>query len=287
LIYVSCKDLKDKYTIKGKEQVNAFYYKKLNIIECAHRGYSFFWQEKAFIARLGLPVLLLKFISYMAIYMLNLGESYFHHGLLLLPISFVEGWFLAILIRLAMFKERPTTLLECAHAPQKNALFATAIMFTLIKLVSAFLAALALENGLAEFQVNTENSDEIEPNLSIVLLAIAMFVAGLWAFRLIWLYVPIAMDIASTQFLKSIKPFGSSFYFMGIWMICSFPIMMVLGFSIQFVGLIGSVEANSFSVVQHIIIHAMQSITELIVSIVSTLAIAYALYAIIFDSKDT
>ncbi len=256
-----------------------------NFIDSASHGYQFIWHKRSTILRLAVPVFILKLLTYIAIFTLGYGEEYMHQGLILLPAAFAEGWLLALLIRMAMFQEHPITLMKPANPAHTNILLASTIIFVLIKLITALLAALAMQNGLAELQTDLQTQQDTEQNLGAFLLAVAGFTLILWSFRLIWLYIPTAMNIPPLQFLKRIKPFSSSFYLIALWMICSLPIMMVLMFIMQFINIIFPISGEEISLIHRYAIITIQSITELIVSIISTIAIAYAIHALMFKKE--
>ena len=185
---------------------------------------------------------------------------------------------------MAMFREQPIINKNQKHTTQAHkALLASAIIYTLIKLISGVAAAFIMTQGLHinEPIANQDNTTSITTFLTS-LLAIGGII---WAFRLIWLYVPAAMNIPAIDFLKRLGPLSSSFPLIGIWLICTLPIIAITLLSFQIITVLIPIQ-NLFSETgQRIIILIWQAVTETTVSITATIAIAYATYNLIYPNK--
>lgn len=256
---------------------------KFDFIEASVHGYRFLWTQRITIARMAMPLLLIKIGTFLAILLMGYEEEYLRQGLILLPVSFAEGWLLALLIRMAMFREQPFTKNHEHSKKAHNALLTSAIIYTLIKLVSGAAAAFIMTQGLhlSEPAANPENTASITTFFAS-LLAIGGII---WAFRLIWLYVPAAMDIPAIDFLKRLGPLSSSFPLIGIWLICTLPIMAITILGFQIIAAIIPIQEIFPETGQRIIILIGQAITEIAVSITATIAIAYATYDLIYPQK--
>jgi len=262
---------------------------QFDFIECAVNGYRFFWREKPLIARLALPALAIKLTSFMLIYGFALQEEYLTQGLVLIPASFAEGLLIAMLIRMEMFQEPPLAPGKDGAADnRKNLILAAAIGYTLIKMAVALAASFILAQGLAQLPAEGQepSAEEMQQSLVSLLIGLGGFVFMLWSFRLAWLYVPMAMDVPLLHYLKEIRVFPHSMMLLGIWLVCALPVMLGAIIATQIVvGLISAAGLTNPGLLEYVSILA-NAVAELVVAIISSIAIAYAVYTQTLSKRD-
>lgn len=258
---------------------------KFDFIDAAAAGYRFVIIEHQTLYHLALIPFLVKLVSFVLVVMLGLETAYLTQGLILLPSYFVEGWLIAQVLRLAVLGERwPGSL---SGDQEKDAelyqerqicLKSSMIVYVLIKLIASVISGLSLESEAYIEQVKATSG---EPNAISYITAIAVVMLFIWAFRLLWLYIPMALGQRIGDFLRSIKPYSSSVYMMGTWVLCAIPVAFLLLTLSQGLGAMFGLEEGALTppAYQYIVV-LMQAFFELFTAIVSSVAIAYTIATI-------
>jgi hypothetical protein len=259
---------------------------KFDFVEAAASGYRYVWNERRALLPLTFMPLAVKIGSYAVIALLGLHYNYLRQGLVMLPAFLIEGFIVALVIRMAVFGERYNNLYELGteKAPlastTRRAILASVVTYLLIKLILAFLG------GTAMAAQEIEKSGALpEPNGSPMVTAILILVFMLWAFRFLWLYVPVAMGISAADFLRMIKPYVSSVYILGMWMLCFVPFSLALLVMTK-AGLIifppiDGVPSQPYLLVMSVV----NSVIELGLALTSSIAMAYAVRMIASGEK--
>jgi hypothetical protein len=192
-----------------------------DFIDSAAWGYRFAWQERRTLLRLaGIPFLV-RLASFAVITVLGLEENYLRQGLILIPSYFVEGWMVVQAVRMTAPSAGPGG--EDLHERVRS-LSAAMILYVLIKLaVSLFAAMAAMAQALPGGAAAAP-----EPGAGALVAAMAFLFLSLWGFRLLWLYVPVALDYPALDFLRRIRGMTASFSMMAIWLLCFMPIALLL-----------------------------------------------------------
>src|SRR5690606_1781751 len=163
-----------------------------DFIDSAVKGYKFVWAERGYIARLALPLLVIKFASFIFISSTGLEGNVLRQGLVYLPSYFVEGWLLAQLIRLSLFGERwPVPVTEASKdfvLGRSRAVQAGMAVYVMIQMFMTLTLGLIAQNAPAESQ----RADLPEPTFGTFVAGIIALAVIIWAFRLLWLYIPAA-----------------------------------------------------------------------------------------------
>lgn len=243
-----------------------------DFIDCSLRAYAYVWANRQQIARLCGAVLLFKIMSLVAISLLELETQRLRQGLLLLPSYFLEGWVISIII---------ATAVQSLKGPlfnpdvQKRNAIAGAIVYTLVKLMLAFVMGMTLAGQ--DFSAPPE---ETAAN-GMFIVAVLMVGFMIWSFRFFWVYVPIALGYTVQDFLIKFKKFSASFYMIGLWLMCSVPFVVGILLLLQLLqGLMVTPEGAAPSIAAMIMFSALQAFFDFAVSLVSSLGMAYGIHSV-------
>ena len=247
-----------------------------DFIEAASNGYQFVWDKRAQIARIALIPFVIKLVCFFGVTALSDDANYLRHGLLLTPSYFAEGWLVAHLIRIAMFKDPWPGSAESAQVSNKSIVHAAVIIYVLIKLAMAFIAGYVLTT-----QAGTAGAAESgQASLYMFLFIIILFVGMLWAFRLVWLYVPAALGYGLKAFLIRTSKFSFSMYLIGTWLLCFVPLALALILASKFLSTAFPGTGDDVSMMFTYSLTAVQAFLEIVVACVSSVAIAHGIKSI-------
>jgi hypothetical protein len=256
-----------------------------DFIESSAKGYRFLALNREAVLRLAAVPLILKLASFLGVAVLDMDDNFLRQGLLLLPSYFAEGWLIAQLIRMAVFNEswpiaitgnktQDLALVNTRGRP----ILAAAVMYLLVKLALSVFSGLMMSAGAAQPAPPPAAAD----SSIMVLIAAAVGVAFLvWLFRFLWLYIPMALGLPLADFLIRIKAFMTSVYMLGTWLLCFVPPALMLVVAAWFFGYVFPVGADGEPTEAYTyIMVAVQAVLEMVISMVSSVAMAFGLYSI-------
>lgn len=261
---------------------------RFDFIDSAVFGYRFLIVEHALVARMMLFPFVLKLVSFLIVTALDLDQNYLRQGLVLIPSYFAEGWLVAQLIRLAIFRETWPAMLsgdrkkdmEVLHV-RFRAIMAGTIIYVLLKLFMSLFTGLLLE---ANFDY--QSTQEAEPSSFVFLLSLLAMIFVIWAFRFFWLYIPAALDYSIRDFLYRIRSFKSSLYMIAIWILCFTPLaLMFLMASEFFVALFPAAQEGKVPAAYQYSMVVVQAALELCIAMVTSVAMAYRISSLYRKGK--
>lgn len=226
-----------------------------------------------------LPLAVMPFLvktgSFAAVLLLGLESNILRQGLLLLPAYFIEALWVVVVIRMAMFGERFDRVAAGQGQIDENvkrAVMGAALVYVLTKLITYFLS------GTMMMAREIEKSPMMpEPNGAPFLTLIMIMVFMVWAFRFLWLYVPVATGMTVRRFLEIIRPFMSSIYLIALWILCSIPVSAVLlGVARLLMAAFPGVDGQG-SMVYTVLLAPLRAAAELGIAGVTGVAMAHAL----------
>lgn len=210
-----------------------------DIIKSAGAGYGLIWEERRYLAKLALVPCIVKFCCYALISLLGWEENLLRQALVLLPSYFADGWLFCHLTRLLFLEHRwpfrPTGHIEKdmrVIADRAAGIVGGTLTFVVIKFLLAGAGALAYAVGLAGLAI--QEQPEQGGNGGLFLLTLFLLGLFLWAFRLLWLYIPAAVNYPLRRFLKELGGYGASFSLIGTWLFCFLPPFFVFGKLLSF-----------------------------------------------------
>ncbi len=266
-----------------------------DFIEAAVKSYEFVWRERKYLARVAFPVIFVKIACLMAVVTFGLQDMYLRQGLIMLPGYVVEALFMVGLIRYALYGENifiwgrsflseqpPKSMIPMVGSRGRVQSVQAGVALYL-------LAAVALLGffGFVMDYVQTidprtiENSNPDKPPTFITgVFILSMFAASIWLFRLFWLYIPAAMGVPLSGFLRRIRGFSSSVYMIGAWLMCLLPPMVVFAFGFQVLSAVFTQGTYGFIIASAV----FQSIFEVIVVSLQVMAMTHGFTEILFGS---
>ena len=255
-----------------------------DIIDAAGYGYQLAWREKRYLARLATVPLFVQFCCLLVILLAGWGDRSLLSTMILLPSFFAAGWMLSHYVRLIFLDQRwpfrPAG--DPAADRQEMQDRAAGLMAgTLVFVISRFLTG----GQTAWFfhlldqvnQVSKVNPPQLSSTMAVVFLA--TMAVSLWAFRFMWFYIPAVLGYNLRQCVRDLRGIATSFYMIGLTIICSIPVM-----GVQY--LIASVAAAPYDLSHpaglpltfDIFLAMLDSIAETVIAFIATGAMAYALY---------
>ena len=215
-----------------------------DMINAVGNAYLTSWAERRYLLRMALIPLLIKYICYLISVLYAGNDSIIRLSLIMLPAYFAEGWFLAHWARTIVLNHRwpfrpsgddRADLDQLAK--RGRGILSGMVGFTLINLLLAGYFAFFMSYIPADLDPQTA-----DPKIAIV--GMAMMVTSFLGFRLVWIYIPLALNFPVVAYIEKLKPMMSSIYMIGLWLVCFVPtviVMQLLG-SLM-IGLAGEGEA--------------------------------------------
>lgn len=201
-----------------------------NIINAVRAGYEFMLQERAYLLRLALIPTLIKLVCYVAALSLGFENNMVRMAIVLLPASLAEGWMLAHVIRLITLGQRwpfrPTGDMDADMAALRvrmHGVMSGLIAYALINVLLAGLLALAM--GMAPDVAEGAQPQAGDAGRALVMLGV--MVGMVWAFPLMWVFVPLSLSMDARDWLREVKGFRFSLPMIAVWMLCFLPVTAI------------------------------------------------------------
>lgn len=245
-----------------------------DIVTAAGNAYTKVWQERAYLFTLAVIPAVVKFLCLVVILSFDFGENSLRSTLVMIPAYFVEGWMLSHWVRLIVLGQRwpfqPTgdddadmrVLNERARG-----VLGGMIVYVLIQM---------LVSGVWTWVMSLPGDPEAlqNPDLKLRLTSVAVFVFMLWAFRFLWIFIPVAANYTMKGFLQDVAHPKLSLYMVAVWLICAVPgFMLMTGLTLPFLLSEGE-EISSF---MRFMSAGIQVVLEVIINLLATAGIAYGL----------
>jgi hypothetical protein len=283
---------------------------QFDLIEAAGFGYRCVWDERAYLFRLALIPVLLKLVCTLVIFHFNFENDFLKQGLIMLPASLAEGWLLAQFLRTLLMQERwPITLPINPTQEQMDKIYRRAKGIVACCLVYVLISLCAYAAKFAYFEVDksaaqllqvgaevTQNAVATEPLKGVApsggenpllesfkfIPAILAMVLGIWAFRLLWLYIPFSVLMNPMSFLRHLGGFMASVRLLGLFMITMIPLLLTGIFISRLLispFLEGTGDGAELQPFGEFIMIFISVLTEIVTVLVSTAAVAFSMRA--------
>ncbi|MCK5374169.1 MAG: hypothetical protein KAJ40_02695 [Alphaproteobacteria bacterium] len=219
-----------------------------DFIEASAKGYEFSWRERSYLLRAAIPLILVKFFCTLAIYFFNIPNQSLLSGFVHIPAYVVEALYMISVIRFIVFREplfnframaqfvinmksetKDKSSSSAQHkvvSNEKTQMFKAGVVFyLLIKTIQTAMTGALLEYSQT---IDPQASSQVTPpNMLSVLFALIVVAGMLWAFRLIWLYIPVTLGYSIKGFLAHAKGMMSSFSMFATWFMCYLPLVVL------------------------------------------------------------
>lgn len=262
-------------TIKRKIAVAGF-----DFVESASHAYRFLWVQRSAILRFSAMALAIKILSLIALVVFGLQEFSLRQGLYLLPSFFIEGWAIATLVIMALHEhEARSETRKSILAPGKDTarnIKAAMIVYVLTKLMLSFVVGSVYGDQQAAPEAAAS-----EPSMQSFFMALVIIAFMIWAFRFLWIYIPVVMGRSVREYLARFRAYSDSFPMLGVWILCFVPAMIALKVLAEmFGGVMNILGFGSETIVFESGLAMIQALADYLLSLLSSLAVAYGMYSV-------
>ncbi len=265
---------------------------KLDILTIAIDAYKKSWASRRYLLRLAAVPLALKLFCFtIASQYVSGNGNYMGFMLIMVPALVAEGWMLAHYTRFLILGQtwpfRATGNMDAdmaVLADRARGILGGMIVFVLINMAVGFLNELVVRT-MGPYMPESPDTQMVEVPPHIALLSVILVGFIFWGFRLLWLYIPYALNMTIKPYLAGIKGLSTSLHMLGLWLLCFVPFIILLKILsalivAPFSHLLGADIGGFFSIIFSVV-------TDTFKSIVTTAGMAFALRAIFAPSKKT
>lgn len=243
-----------------------------DIFAATKEGFRYVADNHKLVIRLAAIPILVKFISYVTVLSLGLEENVLRKGLVLFPSYLLEGYLICTLVRLAIFKHeamiQPPGADSHEHYRRRAAdIQAGAIVYTLLKMLASLIVGV-----MSEMEIDPPQQEAAAGSSFEVFFGMALFIIFMiWAFRLLWIYIPVTFGYSMRGYLRKVKGFSFSFHIFSVWIMCLLPFAaLFLVFSDILMSITGHSPDDPSDVLRYILVGfqaAMETVLLIIVSV--------------------
>ena len=268
-----------------------------DFIEASSQGYGFVWEERRYLLQVAFPVIFVKVACHLVVFLVGAEDMFLRQGLIFMPGYVLEAIFMIALIRYFLFAEPiyiwgklvlPKSTEQRlppyeGMMPKGQAIRAAILMYMILKVIESAVTGAAMDHIPMEqvASVAPESNEALNPFLD-AFLVFAFFAVFIWAFRLLWLYIPLAMGYPLSAYFKKVAGFQSSLPMAATWFICFMPLVIFLIVLMKFfMGLFP--DGSAARVITHAV---MASTVEIIVLSVQIVAMSYGYVELLFGKAD-
>ena len=270
-----------------------------DVTDSAMQGYALIWKERAYLLRLAIFPLLIKFVCATTVIMNGYEFDFIKQSLLMLPSYFADGWVMSHLVRLIFLDQRwpfrPTGNSQTDMATLRDragGIMAGTVCFALLEFLKTgligvmFMAATppgtTPEAMLAGGAVDPAASTTSSPYTAV--MGMALIVLTIWMIRYLWLYIPAAAGFSGRAFLRRVGGMMGSIRLLGVWMICSIPILFL--FMIIASVLLGSYTAtDDIPAALDFLMNGLRVTVIMLTTLITTAGMAYVIRGMFAQTK--
>lgn len=258
-----------------------------DFVESTSNAYRFLWDRREDVVRLSAMVVVVKILFFVGFVAFGIEQQTLRQGLILLPSYFLEGWVIAQIMVMALYGleqsgETKTKILPPPEDIETN-IKASMIAYVLIKLMLSFVVGFTVAE-----QQKLPDAPPPEGNMQTFFVVFVMIAFVVWAFRFLWMYVPMVMGRGPMEYLNRFRKMNASFYMMGVWILCFVPLVLVMIFLSEFVGaFLGALSVSEESVLFKSALAIVQAFIDYLMALISSVGIAYGFYSVFVGENKT
>ncbi len=263
-----------------------------DFIDAAGHGYKTIWKERSYLMGLAALPILVSLLCHLALMLSGWDQYIFRQALVLLPSFFANGWMVSHLSRLIFLGQRwpfrPSgneTKDIAALEDRARGIVSGTLTFVLINFI--MIGAIGFYQLLTKDYTPPPGGPENLP-LIYYISAIGMMLALIWLFRLVWLYIPVAIGYPLRRFMRDISGIATSFYLVATWIIGYIPaIFLFFNISASVLEPYSEGAAADLPFMVELFMAIFSVLVDTIVLLITTAGIAYAFRNIIGTNKPT
>lgn len=280
------------------------------IMDAAGYGYYRVWKERHYLLKIAAIPFFIKFASTIGILALELDENQLRQGLIMLPSMFAQGWLLAQFLRTLLMNEYwPMQLPMIPDETLINRLLnrARGIISSVLIYVLLGMLAYVLRYALYEIMPSDEEIEAAREGvkaaeqsgqeavsagnflmtIATLVPTVGAIVAMIWAFRFMWLYIPLAVLYPVRDYLKNLAGFMSSVKLLLLFFSCMAPITFLAVFSARIIFSLTDGMGDNGDAIANFLTILIGSASEIAVALVTTAAFAWAMRTFLPRKPDT
>lgn len=261
-----------------------------DIIETSGKAYIRAWTEREYLFRLAAVPIILKIVFFFIMIGFGLDDNVIRQTLVMLPAYFAEGWMLAHVTRLIWLDQRwPVKLSGDPEADdllitsRARGILAGMVTYVLLKMGQNALFSPVLQSQDTLEAVSASGAPQ--PSAAIFLLSIIGLIVLIWAVRFLFLYIPAAANESMKEYLGVFKSYVSSFYFIGAWLICYVPFVVLLTLSGEIIKMITMGNEKLAMFLVYIDYLVIDTIGIMVVTMAMAYGIRQVMYGLPSDKK--
>lgn len=280
-----------------------------NMMDAAGYGFYRAWVERAYLLKLMMIPLIIKFACMISVTALGVEGNTLRQGLIMFPGIIAEGWVLAQFLRTLLKNERwPTVLpndiddkLLDKLLTRARGIIASTLAYALIGLSAYFIRYITFGLVTGDFGANSPTTSEeistmlndvdgadgkgFQMNSALFLPLLGLTVLMFWAFRLMYVFIPLSVLMPIKDYLKALGGMMASVKMLVLYFCTMTPIMFV---TIMISRVVFTMADNLGEVgdgAGRFVMIFVAMFAEILVALVSTTAFVYAMKD--FLPKDT
>jgi hypothetical protein len=279
-----------------------------DIMDSAGYGYYRVWTERAYLLKLAIVPLLIKFTCMVVVMVMELDNNILRQGLVLLPADLAQGWVLSQFLRTLLMGERwPTVLPETMDERildrlllRARGIVAGTLSYVLIAMVGYIIRYLVFgvvmgdapvtEEGIANALSADDNATDAAnavPLNPIYFIPLAAFIVAMfWGFRLMWVYIPFAVLMPLRDYLRALGGMMASLKMIALLLCSMAPVMFVFVMVSRFVfSLIHSLGDGGDDISQFLVI-MLAVLSDTLIALVTTASFVWAMRGFLPKNPD-
>lgn len=255
---------------------------QFDIISAAAKAYKTTWAERRYLLRLAAIPFLIKLVCFvLAATFAKEDDQYLRFMLIMVPGLLAEGWMLSHYTRLLVIGHRwpfrATGDFDsdmAILAVRARGVLSGMIVYVLINMALGLLMAMV---GQIMMPYLSGDDQVAQADIPPPIMMFSAFMLGFlfWGFRLLWLYIPFAVNADAKPYLLALRGLSSSLYMIGLWLICFAPAFFVLRILGGFIGGLLSVSIGDGA--SSLVLILMTVLADTVKSLLATAGMTYAL----------
>ncbi len=215
-----------------------------DFIKAAVKGYQFVWIHRVELFKFSFPVVFIGVFCEFVIIQSGMEENILRRGLLELPAVFAQAYFLAELVRYAVYGEpfvlwgytrqakieefKTLYALRIQDNRRKSLIQAAIVLYVLQTILLDVFIGLSALGAQKELRPSSEVVSQVDvlSSLPEIFISGVIVFAAFWSIRLGFLYVSLALGYGIRHYLHQLKGFSSSINLF----LCSFFVMLIIVF---------------------------------------------------------
>lgn len=240
------------------------------ILSSVKRAYIFCYESRHVWLQYAMLVMLIKAGCTAAIILADMEDIPLRAALFNVPAMLAEGAFAGFIVKLSLIQSKRQGSMLAVFS--KDDLKICAIVYTLAQLAMTLIASFVEPM----FDMNT-GEDQASVSLAQSGVLVAIIIALFWAYRIMVIYVPLAMGISAKRYIREFNKFADSLYMMAVSLLVVVPPGILFVILLQLILPAQTQSVADLTMMQTIALSAVEIPFTLIVVTLNAVALAFAM----------